>query len=345
MDTKKINIKNLYIEITDKCNFNCIYCYNDSSSKKSESLSVEAYKNFIEIVKKYNLEDVIISGGEPTLHPQLSEIFEINHNFGLKQNLITNGTGISTDTLPEMIAKNLSFSITIDGHDAASNDLMRGKNSYSITANAIKLLVKNGLSDRVGLRCNLHFGNYKEIYSIVSTLNDMGVTNVEFILLLNMGRATDIEIIDPVKHANILKEIEDNVAKATLDFNINSTFLYKPSMGCPYESLDKELSLRIDSQGNIFPCQTIDDSRFSLGNIYWISSESLKNNILDFSTYTASRQSKMAHCQRCVYKSACEGSCVATSLAYCGDPLGIDGACSIRKAGLKKMILKKARSA
>ena len=345
MDAKKININGLYVEITDKCNFNCIYCYNDSTAKKLNSLSIEAYKDFIEIVKEYGLERITLSGGEPTLHPKLAEILNINHVFGLEQRLITNGTRITENLLNEMVSKDLTFQLTIDGHDEASNDLMRGKNAYAITTNAIKMFIANGFSDRITVRCNLHFGNYEHMYTIVTQLKEMGIRKVGFALISNLGRATDIEIIDVVKHARIIKAIEDNVATISRDIGIIPDFSAEPTMACPYESPGNSLTLRIDSQGNIYPCQIINDSRFSLGNIHLTSAISLKNNISDFSAYVLSRQSKISKCRRCVYKAVCHGGCIASSLEYSGNPLGVDGQCSIRKKNIKQMLLSKGKSA
>jgi len=345
MSNEKINITGLYFEITDKCNFNCVYCYNDSTAKKSDYLSVEAYKMFIESIKEYGLEEIALSGGEPTFHPRLPEILEINHSYGLYQTLITNGTGVTKDLLPKVMYKDIYFKFTVDGYDSPTNDLLRGKNSYKITSNAIKLLVANGFQDRIKVRCNLHLGNYKDMCLIASRLKDMGVSKIDFSLIFNLGRAINTEIIDRFKHADVVEEIEQNIAAIARDLNIIPIFDSVPTMSCPYEIPESPLTLRIDTQGNIYPCSLIVDSRFSLGNIHLTSAASLKSNILDFSAYTITRQSKMNECQSCVYKFACHGGCVGLSLANVGDPLAVDGSCSIRKSKVKQMLINKRKSA
>jgi radical SAM protein with 4Fe4S-binding SPASM domain len=147
-----------------------------------------------------------------------------------------------------------------------------------------------------------------------------------------MGRATNIEIIHKAKHRDVVEEVEANVQRIVDELGISADFSAEVDLGCPYEHLVDELTLRIDPQGTVFPCQAIDHRQFALGNIHVTSATSLISNIHDFSKYVANRQSNIVQCQRCAYQALCKGGCIATALSHSGDPLSIDDACSVRKS-------------
>lgn len=80
---------NVMIEITDACNLNCHVCYK----KKGTSLkSLSSIRRDLETAMKLRkLHTVTISGGEPTLHPELYQIVEMIKRYGFHVFLLTNG--------------------------------------------------------------------------------------------------------------------------------------------------------------------------------------------------------------------------------------------------------------
>ncbi|MBM3292543.1 radical SAM protein, partial [Candidatus Bathyarchaeota archaeon] len=91
---------NVMIEITDACNLNCRVCYK----KKGDSFkSLSSIKLDIEAaIKLRKLHTVTISGGEPTLHPELYQIVKMIKSYGFHVFLLTNGVLID-----EVCIKNL----------------------------------------------------------------------------------------------------------------------------------------------------------------------------------------------------------------------------------------------
>ena len=96
-----------HIEITNDCNLSCNTCYANAGGKKSLSLDqVSNIMDFINECENNNAEVLQISGGEPTLHPQIFEIIEMAKAKKIKYVMInTNGIKIATD---EEFVKKLS---------------------------------------------------------------------------------------------------------------------------------------------------------------------------------------------------------------------------------------------
>jgi MoaA/NifB/PqqE/SkfB family radical SAM enzyme len=85
------------VHVTEHCNQNCRYCSNFSSLADKEFLDVENFENDCKRLGELSdgeLQMFKFSGGEPLLHPQLADLFDIAKKYLPKTRLIciTNGT-------------------------------------------------------------------------------------------------------------------------------------------------------------------------------------------------------------------------------------------------------------
>ncbi len=77
-----------YIQVTRKCNQHCLFC---SNPELEATLSVEQAREQLEKLEEAGYDGVILTGGEPTLHPHLDEIVRLARETGLRVRIITNG--------------------------------------------------------------------------------------------------------------------------------------------------------------------------------------------------------------------------------------------------------------
>lgn len=103
------------IKITNKCNNNCVYCYQDSTIMGKEC-DFETLQNIATSLKKVGTFEIVLGGGDVLTHPELINIIKLFTNklikvgitIKYKQNLI----------IPEEIIKNVNtIAISIDDHD------------------------------------------------------------------------------------------------------------------------------------------------------------------------------------------------------------------------------------
>jgi pyruvate formate lyase activating enzyme len=97
---------------TPTCNFRCPFCHNGETVLKSNNQI-----DFNEILaylksKKGLIDAVVISGGEPTLMPELKERIQQIKNLGFLVKLDTNGT--NPKCLKELIENNLLDYVAMD---------------------------------------------------------------------------------------------------------------------------------------------------------------------------------------------------------------------------------------
>jgi MoaA/NifB/PqqE/SkfB family radical SAM enzyme len=77
-----------YIQVTRRCNQHCLFCSNPENQR---TLSVEQAAEQAGRLEQAGYSGVILTGGEPTLHHELSSIVEAVKLTGLHVRMITNG--------------------------------------------------------------------------------------------------------------------------------------------------------------------------------------------------------------------------------------------------------------
>jgi pyruvate formate lyase activating enzyme len=111
------------VVFTSSCNFRCHFCYNpmlvlangegESNYKEKDFSLVPERDLFLFLESRVGkIDGVVISGGEPTLQPDLEEFIEQIKKMGFKIKLDTNGT--RPEIIKKLISKKLVNYIAMD---------------------------------------------------------------------------------------------------------------------------------------------------------------------------------------------------------------------------------------
>ena len=99
------------LEITQRCNLDCSYCYLSESSQALKDIPIEEVFRRIDLIQAHYgpNTDVQVTGGEPTLRPrdELVAIVRYIRRKGLRSSLFTNGIKASRDLLEELCVAGL----------------------------------------------------------------------------------------------------------------------------------------------------------------------------------------------------------------------------------------------
>lgn len=141
------------VEITDRCNLTCPTCYAGSSPTYGRHRSLEEVKKMLDAVVRNEREpDVIqISGGEPTIHPQIFEILDYAKSLPIRHLMLnTNGIEIAKNaefaTRLASYAPNFEIYLQFDSFEKDALLSMRGANLTSIRQQALDRLNSLNLS-------------------------------------------------------------------------------------------------------------------------------------------------------------------------------------------------------
>ena len=122
--------------ITGKCQNKCVYCYGDDIIQCNDITLKEDLEEIINHLRYINPRVIVVSGGEPLLHPQIQYILE--HLSFCDVIVDTNGLAISQDFFRH-IKENTHIRISIDSEKEEINGVLR-KNKNS---NATRTVINN----------------------------------------------------------------------------------------------------------------------------------------------------------------------------------------------------------
>lgn len=184
------------VEILDECNLSCPTCIAASHLGAGKIKSISLVEDMIDslIIKEPNLDLLMISGGEPTIHPYLFEILDIAKKKNIKHlMLISNGVRIANDLdfVNKLKKYKENFEIYLQ-FDSINNDVLlniRGENLKKIRLNSLKNLENAGIHSTL-ISVVKKGVNDKEVSDVINfALNYKYVRGVTFQPVKETGRS------------------------------------------------------------------------------------------------------------------------------------------------------------
>lgn len=120
------------------CVYDCPYCILDK--KGSEMLDKKLVFRYMDEAIPMKLGNVIVTGGEPLLHPDFSEICNGVLDRELELNISTTGHTKNVDELMPLAERGATINICINSHKAEVNDWLRGKGALEASSELAKKL-------------------------------------------------------------------------------------------------------------------------------------------------------------------------------------------------------------
>jgi uncharacterized radical SAM superfamily Fe-S cluster-containing enzyme len=139
------------VEVTDRCDMGCAYCFASSSMDKSLDPDMETIRFMFETVKKCQNKPtcIQISGGEPTMRDDLPEIIRMGKEVGIDHiELNTNGRRIATDQDYFNRIASAGIDAIYLGFDGVSDDIYKqrtGKKLFDFKTEVINKCEKVGI--------------------------------------------------------------------------------------------------------------------------------------------------------------------------------------------------------
>lgn len=143
----------LTLYITNRCNLRCIHCYADAGKAIDDELTTSEWLDIVEQYSSFASDgEVTISGGEPTLHPDIDVILEAVRDAGHRTVLFTNGTTKGGENGWKKLTPIIDVvQLSLDGFDEATNDSIRGEGTFSKVIRAYELFYEKGMQIRLSV--------------------------------------------------------------------------------------------------------------------------------------------------------------------------------------------------
>ncbi len=334
--------KTLDLEITNRCNLRCLYCYHFSSAGEVDAdLPRSEWIQFFEELNRDAVMDVCLAGGEPFLRSDLKELVEAVVANRLRYSILTNGTLI-TDRMASYIAgtgRCNSVQVSIDGASPEVHDSCRGEGNFIKAVEGARRLIDHGIHTTV--RVTIHKNNVADLDNIARLLledlklpgfstnsaNHMGLCrkNAEIVQLGVDDRIRAMENLVRlnVKYSNRISANAGPLAEARHWTEMEAARSQgKPRLpGCGFlNSCNGSMTkLAVRADGVIVPCNQI--SHVELGRINRDSLTEIWHHHPELKRLRERHQiplDSFEFCRGCAYIPYCRGGCPATAYTFMG---------------------------
>ncbi len=206
------------IYITDRCNSRCITC--DYWRWGQTNMSLPTAQRLAAELPALGTRMVLVSGGEPLLHPRWSELVSLFRDGVQEMVLLTSGILLpkNIERVKELCSHTI---VSLDGATPETYQRIRGVDGFALVERGVRALVEQGAS--LSLRCTVQRDNYRELPAIIRLAKAWGVQRISFLAVdvsthAAFARHEDFERSMGLSHDDllyfdrVLDQVEDEFA-------------------------------------------------------------------------------------------------------------------------------------
>lgn len=305
------------IELTNRCNLNCVHCYINQpaadSSAEAKELNTRDWQEVIDQMADAGTLFLLISGGEPLLRNDFPEIFRYAVKSGILVSLFSNATMLTPELADFLVDWGLhSLEVSLYGATRETYEkVTRQPGSYDRCLRGIELALSSGI--KISLKTVLLTPNQHELEEMQALTNKFGLdfrydttlwprldgtnTNLQYQIGNQISLMLDLHD----------KKRRDSWEKTAQEFNghlIREKLVFSCGAG--------HRSFHIDSIGRMTPCMMVRKPAYEILSLGFSEAWERIGLIRDL------KRTMKTECETCQAGTLCI-QCPGWSLAQAGD--------------------------
>lgn len=307
----------VYVGATQGCNLACSHCSSGSGPGQLGALDPALMRRLFGELHELGCQQVHMTGGEPLLHPDLLAPLDEAFRLGLNVLLTTNGTKITEELALALAARPFRcVSVSFDGPDAASHDLVRGPGAF---ARALEGLERLAARRPTGVTATYTPALRGRIEALVRLCESKGASSLSLRPALPAGRARLEQLPPQSEFEQVTRELDRLQESSPIPLfhppdvpHSATSALVLERFGC----VAGNLVCSVTPTGQVSPCSLLGPS-FDAGSLrertfhhLWAHGSSFERLRLLEGNST---------CWSCRHYDTCGGGCRARALAATGD--------------------------
>ncbi|HOA13546.1 MAG TPA: radical SAM protein [Myxococcota bacterium] len=186
-------IRELKVFVSDACNLNCPFCFSRSPEKAAPS--VDSFRSVFKDAVAAGYDSALLSGGEPTLNPDLRDIVVAARNAGMRfVGIETNAILLDTQGAAAELASAGLDRALVSFHSMDPETLVAltgSRTSLPRAIGGIRALLDAGI--QVNINCVTTALNYRELPEITTFLSGLrpAISQMVLSFMAGLGSATD----------------------------------------------------------------------------------------------------------------------------------------------------------
>jgi Fe-coproporphyrin III synthase len=339
--------------ITRRCNLRCMRCSSDSAPRHYPGeLTLEHMVDVIDDLSGSQVPAVILSGGDPMIHPHFFDVVGYAIERGLQVSVSTNGTRIDSHAAERLKDLGVAYvAISLDGV-GRDHDHYRGRpGAFAKAVQAFRHC--RGAGQKAILRLNLTRRTFGQLADIFRLVEEEEIPRICMYHLPGSGRRADAGFVPATETRQVMRMVADAVLRWGREGTPRQTLTFgQPADGVFFwllmrrrdpkraEAIWEDLKRNgggghalsnIDSQGDVRPWEFWQGR--SLGNVKERSFSTIwkKSRKDKFFSGPADRLPHLkGRCARCRFQEICGGGSRARAFHKYGDPWAEDPGCYLR---------------
>lgn len=166
----------LVLYLTERCNSRCVSC--DFWRHGRADISLDSVRGLLPDLARLQTREILISGGEPLVHPQWAQIAELLRADGRELLLLTSGVALAKHAAraAELFR---SITVSLDGADAGMYAAIRGLDAFDKVCAGIRAVADRRV--HVGVRVTVQRGNFRALGRLVDLARRCGAVQISFL--------------------------------------------------------------------------------------------------------------------------------------------------------------------
>jgi radical SAM protein with 4Fe4S-binding SPASM domain len=248
-----------WVELTRRCNLRCPHCFVEGGAARSTEMSTERMYRLLDEWAEMGVFSVVITGGEPSVHPDFIPIVRRAWDLGFVVGIATNAVPLTERVLAQIPTDDVIVSVSLDGiHDQGK---YRGESDFSYVTRRLLELRERGFNTSI-MTTTTH-DNAADLQTIIRWAidNDVSLRSVPFV---PMGRgalyrelANTTADVDLAAEFWIAEEQWERIKDRSLGLCAGKVFNFLLTMVFATRRCMSGRGLAyVDSSGDVFPCST-----------------------------------------------------------------------------------------
>ena len=218
----------LRISLTDKCNYNCVYCNPNKLNARNDKANILSFEELLRVIeifaKELEFKKFRFTGGEPLVRRDVFNFFrevkKLKSIYGFKTGITTNGSLLKGRTREFKASGIDSLNISLDSLNKNNFLSITQKDEADRILNVINEAIENGYSP-VKINAVIIKGiNDNEILNFVDYFKNLDV-NIRFIEFMPFGSNT-WERNGFISYKEIKNLVEEKYSLSVLSSDKNS---------------------------------------------------------------------------------------------------------------------------
>jgi Fe-coproporphyrin III synthase len=171
--SQRLPLVTLYL--TERCNSRCVTC--DYWQHGRVDIDSNIVRGLLPRFSQLGTRLVVLSGGEPLLHPQWASMAQLLKSQGLTVWLLTSGLSLAKHARHAVQVFD-AITVSLDGTDRETYAAIRGLDAFDKVCEGVRAASN---SVPVSLRVTLQRSNYRQLAAFVDLARDLGARQVSFL--------------------------------------------------------------------------------------------------------------------------------------------------------------------